>query len=123
MERKYLKARAGMPFSDGVLAAGTLYLSGRIGFLPGTTVVPASPEDEAKYLMDGVRQVLADASMQTEDLVYVQIFCSDLSLWDRFNAVYSGYFSGDLPARAFLGVQLLSGARFELQAIAQARSA
>ena len=70
-------------------------------------------------MLDGVRAVLAEAGMQMNDLVFVQIFCSDVSLFDTFNAVYRQYFSGDLPARAFLGSgPLLFGARFEIIGIA-----
>lgn len=54
-----------------------------------------------------------------DDLVYVQVYCTDLSLYDKFNAAYRKYFGKDLPARAFLGAgSLLRNARFEMQAIA-----
>jgi enamine deaminase RidA (YjgF/YER057c/UK114 family) len=53
------------------------------------------------------------------DLVYVQIFCSDVSLFARFNAVYRTYFDKNFPTRAFIGSgPLLFGARFEIQGIA-----
>jgi 2-iminobutanoate/2-iminopropanoate deaminase len=53
------------------------------------------------------------------DLVQVQIFTPDVSLFDTFNRVYRTYFEGDLPARAFLGSgPLLFGARFEIVAVA-----
>ena len=53
------------------------------------------------------------------DLVQLQVFCSDVSLWERFNAVYRTFFTGQLPPRAFLGSgTLLFGARFELQGVA-----
>jgi len=49
----------------------------------------------------------------------VQVYCTDLSLFDTFNAAYRKYFNEDYPARAFLGAgSLLLGARFEIQAIA-----
>ncbi len=99
---------------------GTLYLSGRIGFVPGTTTVPADPKEEARLLLEGFRDVLAKAGMTMEDLVYVQIYTPDVSLFDLFNGVYRSFFSGDLPARAFLGSgPLLFGARFEMIAIAR----
>jgi 2-iminobutanoate/2-iminopropanoate deaminase len=52
----------------------------------------------------------------------VQVFCSDVSLFDTWNKVYPTYFGKDLPARAFLGSgPLLFGARFEMQGIAVRR--
>jgi enamine deaminase RidA (YjgF/YER057c/UK114 family) len=58
-----------------------------------------------------------------DDLVYVQIACTDLSLYDKFNAAYRSYFTTkDLPAREFIGAgSLLRGGHFELQAIAVRR--
>ena len=121
-ERRYFNLpgrRANLPFSDAVLSGDTLYIAGRIGFRPGTTEVPKDPTEEARYMLDGVRAVLAEAGMTMNDLVYVQIFCSEVSLFDTFNGVYRQYFSGDLPARAFLGSgPLLFGARFEIIGIA-----
>ena len=112
--------RGDLPFSDAVLAGDTLYVSGRIGFRPGTTEVPDDASEEARYLLDGIRSVVESAQMKMTDLVYVQIFCPDVSLFETFNAVYRQYFSGDMPARAFLGSgPLLFGARFEMMAIAQ----
>jgi len=113
---------ANLPFHDAVLANGTLYLSGRIGFEPGTHKVPAEPEQEARNLMDGIQEVLREAGMSMDDLVQVQIYCSDVSLFERFNKVYGGYFKRELPARAFLGSgPLLFGARFEMMGIAVKR--
>jgi enamine deaminase RidA (YjgF/YER057c/UK114 family) len=112
--------RSGLPFSDAVLVDGTLYLSGRIGFVPGTLTVPDDISLEVKYLLDGLREVLTAADMTMNDLVQVQIFTPDVSLFDTFNSVYTTYFEGDLPARAFLGSgPLLMGARFELVAVAR----
>lgn len=120
MSREYLCSNPDAPFADAVLVDGrTLYLSGRIGFLPGTTTVPDSAEAEAHLVMREVQRVLGMAGMTMEDLVQLQVFASDVSLWERFNAVYRTYFTGQLPARAFLGSgTLLFGARFELQGIA-----
>jgi reactive intermediate/imine deaminase len=111
-----------LPFSDAVLVGDTLYLSGRIGFKPGTREVPATPEEEAHNVLGQFKQVLEAAGMTMDDLVSVQVFCSDVSLFDKWNAVYPTYFTKELPARAFLGSgPLLFGARFEMQAIAVRR--
>lgn len=120
MSREYFSSNPAAPFSDAVLVDGkTLYLSGRIGLIPGTTKVPDTAEEEAHLVMQDFQRVLAMAGMTLENLVSVQIFASDVSLWEAFNAVYRSYFSGKLPARAFLGSgKLLFGARFELQGIA-----
>jgi len=61
--------------------------------------------------------------MTMDDLVYVQIACTDLSLFEKFNPIYRSYFTTtDFPAREFIGAgSLLRGGHFELQAIAVKR--
>jgi 2-iminobutanoate/2-iminopropanoate deaminase len=110
------------PFSDGILVGNTLYLAGRIGLDPKTGKPPAEIEDEIKLMMDSMKGTLTQAGMTMDDIVYVQVFCTDLSLFDKFNPVYKSYFTKDYPARAFIGAgSLLRGGHFELQAIAVRR--
>ncbi len=111
---------AQLPFSDAILAGNTLYLAGRIGLDPKTGKPPEKIEDEIKLLLDGDKEVLAQAGMTMDDLVYVQIACTDLSLFEKFNPIYKSYSTTkDLPAREFIGAgSLLRGGHFELQAIA-----
>lgn len=111
------------PFSDGILAGNTLYLAGRIGLDPKTGQPPAAIEDEIKLMLDSLKGTLTQAGMSMDDLVYVQIACTDLSLFDKFNPIYKSYFTTkDLPAREFIGAaSLLRGGHFELQAIAVRR--
>jgi 2-iminobutanoate/2-iminopropanoate deaminase len=112
---------ASLPFSDGVLVGDTLYLSGKIGLDPPTGKVPATVEEEVRLVMESVKATLARAGMTMDDLVYVQVFCSDLSLYARFNAIYRTYFS-EFPARAFIGSgTLLFDSHFEVQGIAVSR--
>lgn len=107
------------PFSDAILSGRTLYLAGRIGLDPKTGRPPDSIADEARLALDGLKATLAEAGMTMDDLVYVQVFCSDVSLFDRWNAVYRTYFKKDFPSRAFIGSgRLLFGGHFEIQAIA-----
>src|SRR5712692_11653958 len=98
--RKVIKLAGGpvqAPFSDAILAGNTLYLAGRIGIDPKTGKVPEKIEDEIKLLLDGEKDVLAQAGMTMDDLAYVQVFCTDLSLFERFNPIYKTYFTKDYP--------------------------
>ena len=123
-DRKYVvKPRAsdmkGLPFSDAVLAGNTLYIAGHIGLDAKTGLPPASAEEEARNVMEGVKQTVEQAGLTMDDVVTVQIFCTDLKLYETFNNVYKTYFHGDYPARAFIGVdKLIRGGRFEVMGIA-----
>jgi len=109
-----LPRKTALPFSDAVLAGDTLFISGRIGIDPSTGMAPAELEQELELLFNDFASVLDAAEMSMDDLVWVQVFSPDLSLWDRFNAAYLKRFSKELPARAFIGSgPLLKGGRFE----------
>lgn len=112
-------AESELPFSNAVLVGNTLYISGSLGFEPGTGARPNDPADEARYLMEGYKATLALAGMTMDDLVSVTVYCPDLELYQAFNAVYRTYFKGEFPARAFIGSgPLLFDMRFEMQGIA-----
>ncbi len=124
--RRYIEPRtitdtAAGPFSAGVLVGNTLYLAGKIG-LTAERRVPASAAEEARLVLNDVKATLESAGMSMDDLVSVQVFCSDLSQYETFNRVYRTYFRKEFPARAFIGSgPLLFGAKFEVQAIAVRR--
>ena len=109
------------PFSNGVMVSSTFYVAGHIGIDPATGKAPATADAEAHLVMDAVKDTLAKAGLSPDDLVSVTVYCTDLGLYDAFNAVYRGYFHGQYPPRAFIGVnQLVRGAHFEIAGIAVA---
>ncbi len=120
MSRRYISRNPDLPFADALLVdEKTLYISGRIGFTPGTRELPADIDAEATYLMQDLKAILAAADMTMDDIVTLTIYSPDVSLWERFNVIYRSFFTGPLPPRAFIGSgQLLFGAHFELQGTA-----
>ena len=109
------------PFSAAVRVGETLYLSGTIGREADGTLA-ATAEREATLVLNNVQATLEAAGMTMDDLVYVQIYSSDVADYDAFNSDYRTYLTSDFPARAFLGSgTLLFGARFEVQSIAVRR--
>jgi reactive intermediate/imine deaminase len=107
------------PFSDAVWSGSTLYLSGQLGLEPGTQQVPGDVQREIRLMLDNMKATLDAAGLAMKHLVFVQVFCSDVSLFAAFNQIYREYFNGNFPARAFLGSgKLLFDAHFEIQGIA-----
>jgi reactive intermediate/imine deaminase len=114
---------ASSPYSGAVLVGNTLYLAGTIG-VTADDKVPDTAAEEARLVLDDLQKTLQAAGMSMDDLVSVQVFCSDVRHYAEFNKVYRGYFTKEFPARAFVGVgTLLFGARFEVQGIAVNRQA
>ena len=108
-----------LPYSHLVVAGNTVYLSGTIGVDPATGAAHTDVDAEIRQVLDNVKERLTHLGLSMDNLVSVQIFCPDLTLYDRFNAIYATYFEENLPARAFIGSgPLLRNGRFEIQAIA-----
>jgi len=115
-------ARSNFPFSDAVVVGDTLYLAGTVGF-DKDGKLPSTIEDEAKMAMENVKKVLESQGMTMDDLVSVQVYGTDFSLYQKFNDVYRTYFHVQFPARAFIGAaSLIRGAHFELMGIAVKRA-
>ncbi len=105
-DRKYIVGpkpanATALPFSDGVLVGNTLYIAGHLGLDPKTGTPPAGAEDEAKAVMDGIKQTVESAGLTMDDIVSLQIFCTDLKQYEAFNAVYKTYFHGKLSGAGF----------------------
>lgn len=123
--RRYVNPQSpkdnGRLFSGAVQAGDTLYVSGTLGVTANQQPQP-TVEDEARSVLNNVRDTLKAGGMTMDDLVSVQVFCSDVAHYDAFNVVYRTYFTREFPARAFLGSgRLLFGARFEVMGIAVKR--
>ncbi|HET7892459.1 MAG TPA: Rid family hydrolase [Candidatus Sulfotelmatobacter sp.] len=108
-----------LPFSDAVLVGNTLYIAGHIGLDAKTGMPPASVEEEARLVMEGFKQTVELSGLTMDDVVSVQIFCTDLKQFETFNGVYKTYFHGKYPARSFIGAgSLLRNGKFEVLGIA-----
>ena len=106
-----------LPFSGGVMVGDTLYVSGNLGLVDGK--IPDDAADEARAVLDAIKGTLAKADMTMDDVIVVQIFCSDVANYGAFNEVYRTYFTKEFPARAFIGAgTLLFNARFEVMVTA-----
>ncbi|MEQ8764684.1 MAG: RidA family protein [Planctomycetota bacterium] len=110
-----------LPFSSAVQVGDTLYVAGHLGLDPLTGNAPADPAIEAEAVLDAFQATIEKAGFAMKDLVHVRVFCSDVALYGVFNEAYRKRFSGDFPARAFIGSgTLLREARFEVEGIAVA---
>ncbi len=107
-------------YSAAVEANGTLYISGTTDVTdPATGQRPVDASTGAKVVMNNVKRAVEAAGYTMDDVVWLQIFASDLKDYVDFNAVYRTYFKGPLPARAFIGAgSLLGNARFEVMGMA-----
>ena len=101
------------------MAGDTYYIAGHIGIDPATGQAAAAVDTEIKLVLDAVKHTVEQGGLGMDDLVSVTVYCTDLDLYDKFNAVYRTYFHSKYPTRTFIGVnKLLRGAHFEVSAVA-----
>ena len=99
----------GLPFTPGILVDGTLYVAGFSGEDPQTGAVPREFEMEVKQVLEKIGVILKAADMQYSDVVSVQVYLTDMKLFDRMNAVYRSYFPEPRPTRTIVGIAKLIG--------------
>jgi 2-iminobutanoate/2-iminopropanoate deaminase len=111
----------GAPFNPGVLVDGTLYVSGQIGRDLKTLKLPPDFEAEVRQVLDNIGIILREAKMNYIDVVAVQVYLTDMNLFDRMNSVYTTYFKDQRPTRTTVGVSKLAvpGARVEITVTAR----
>ena len=115
--------KPGAGYSDLVIADGFAYVAGKVAADAGKAVELGSIELETRTCMELLRDTLALAGLNLDDVVKVSIFMKHLDEFDRMNAVYRTFFpSGREPARTTVGVaDILLGCRIEIECIARVR--
>lgn len=86
----------------------TLYVSGMVGRGPDGKA-PANFEDEVKQTLENIGEVLKAANMSFADAVAVQVYLTDMSLFEKMNGVYVKYFPEPRPTRTTVGITKLAG--------------
>lgn len=101
---------SGRPFSPGILVDDTLYIAGQTGADLKTSQFPEDFDAEVKQCLDNIGLILKEAGMTFDDTVAVQVYLTDMTLFQRMNAIYTTYFKEPRPARTTVGVSKLVGA-------------
>jgi 2-iminobutanoate/2-iminopropanoate deaminase len=111
-------------YSAGVLIDGWLYVSGQ-GPLDLATgeVRRGTIEEETRLTLEHVGKVLAAAGCGFDDVVKCTCHLADIDDFDRFNAVYGGFFRGIRPARTTVQSVLSGGIKVEIDAVARVKVA
>jgi 2-iminobutanoate/2-iminopropanoate deaminase len=105
----------GRPFSPGILVDGTLYVAGQTGQDLKTGQIPPDFAAEVRQCLDNIGLVLKEAKMTFDDAVTVNVFLTDIGLFQDMNKVYTTYFKEPRPARTTVAVAKLVGtARIEV---------
>jgi 2-iminobutanoate/2-iminopropanoate deaminase len=111
------------PYSQGIRAGKTVYLSGQIAIDPTTNqfMTGASIEEQTQRVLENLAGVLTAAGLRLEDVVNTTVYLADLNDFTKMNQVYATFFKNAPPARATLQVAgIPRNAKVEISAIAVA---
>ena len=112
-----------LPFSDAVRVGHMLYLSGKIGNVPGTAqLAEGGIQGETRQTLENIKASLEKYGSSMGQVVKCTVFLADIAEWGAMNEIYVQYFPVDPPARSALGSSGLAlGARVEIECLATVR--
>ena len=109
----------GRPFTEAVRVGNMLYLSGKIGSVPGQGLVEGGIEPETRQVMENIKDTLERYGSSMNRVVKCTVFLADIAEWSAMNEVYVTFFPDHRPARSALGSSGLAiGARVEIECMA-----
>ena len=112
--------RAIGPYSQGIAAAGLLFLSGQVPLDPTTgRLVEGTIQEEVARVLENLEAVLEAAGSSLDRVVRTTVYLTNLKDFEAMNEAYARVFGGSRPARSTVQVAALPrGARVEIDAIA-----
>ena len=112
--------KPGGHYSQAVVHGGLVYISGQLGFKPGSgDVVVGTIEEQTRNCLVNMQEILKAADSDLTRVLKVTIYISDVAHWPEVNRVYAQYFPNHKPARAIVPCNLLHhGFNVEIEAIA-----
>jgi len=94
------------PYNQAVQAGSLLFVSGQVAIDPLTGALHTDDiVAETRLVMNNLLAILHEAQMDFNNVVKTTIFLSDMALFAQVNDTYSGYFTGDFPARETVAVK------------------
>ena len=94
-------------YSQGMRGGDFIFVSGQGPFDPSSgDLCGDTIEEQTARALGNIKAVLEAGGASMADVVKVTAHLSDMSLFERYNRVYSSYFAEPRPARTTIGAQL-----------------
>lgn len=108
------------PYSQGIAAGSTAYISGQLPIDPASGEFAGSDiVSQTRQSLKNLQAILEANGMAMTDVVKTTVLLADIAEFARMNQVYAEFFSEPYPARAAFQVAALPrGAKVEIEAIA-----
>lgn len=103
--------------SPAVDAGDYVYISGQ-GPRRADGSMPSGFGAQFRQALDNVKAIVGAAGLSMENVVYVQVYLTDMGSYAEMNQIFGEYFPKNPPARAVLGVYALPDSSVEVNAVA-----
>ena len=114
-----LSSANNLPFSDGIVAGNTLYISGQQGLDASGKLVAGGIGAETKATLETIEKVVKRAGFELSDIVSVNVYLADINEFGDMNKIYKAFLPDPKPARTTIQAgALVNHARIEISAIA-----
>jgi len=116
-------APVGGHYSQAVTFGDFIFISGQLGFKPGTSDLDVGTiEEQIRYCLGNLEQILLAAHSDLNRVIKTTLYISDVEHWPLVNQVYAQVFGEHKPARAIVPCNTLHhGFDVEIEAIATQR--
>ena len=94
-------------YSQAIDTGNTIYLSGQVPLDPNTMELVEGDEEQIRQVFKNIQAVCNAAGVSLDDIVKLNVYLSDLSVFAKVNEVMNELFSEPYPARAAIQVAKL----------------
>ena len=108
------------PYSQGIKAGKTIYVSGQIPIDPVTGEFAGQDiEAQTRQSLTNIKNILKEAGADMSDVVKTTVLLKDIADFAAMNKIYAEFFTEPYPARAAFQVAAIpKGALVEIEAVA-----
>ena len=107
------------PYSQGIAAGETVYVSGQLPLDPATVAFPEGIAAQTAQSLKNIQAILAQQGMTLANVVKTTVFLADINDFAEMNKVYGEFFTQPYPARSAVQVaKLPKDAPLEIECIA-----
>lgn len=109
-------------YSQAIVSAGLVFVSGQVPVDPVTKAIPATFSDQVRQSLRNVAAIAEAAGARLIDAVRVGVYLADLDDFDEMDVIYREYFEEPFPARTTVGAAI-RGFAVEIDAVIAIRDA
>lgn len=104
-EIQSLPEESDLPFSEGIVHEGTVYVSGQGPLDPHSgEILGSTPAEQTDVTLDNVQRILRAGGSSLDSVVKATVYLDDIAYYDEVNEAYGARLSKPYPARTAMEV-------------------